>query len=646
MGMKAHVITMCLLVGAQQLPTKPTFQSSATLVEVDVVVRDGSGRPVRGLRKEDFAVAEDGTPVEIATFSAIDLPAAPRDEAIAPADRSGSAHASNDQLQDGRVVLIVLDDLLVSLSAARMVTVKSIGRRAVERLGPSDLAAVVTTSGRLGAQAEFTTEKWRLLAAIDRFVPQSEYDGPGVGSSPATPPVLSQAERLGQTRMRSAMVGLTTAIRSLGTISHRRKSLLFVSQGFPAPLEDIIKDPRVGEVWDSIREFFQTAQRQNIAIYTVDPCGLETDLACNSASRQSLRTIAENTNGFATLDTNAPELGVERMVAESGTYYFLAYYSPSPPNDGKRHRIKVTTRRTDVEVRAREEYVSPAKAPKAVPAMAPVDALLGSPIQARGLTMRIVAIPAPLESAPSAAVIVGIELPSAAAGRPAVWTLPWQRSTTGAKRALVSGSRRTSLLPRPQRRHGPTPARASTWRRVGIRFVSPPSARTERKAACSPSSRSRGSTRSSASAVCRSARQGRQDWPPRTVFATCCRWSLMRPAISRRRRQSTRNCRYGFLRRWHRAPSPSPRRCHGRTARPFNWIGPTPRAQTRTQNRRARCIASLFRGASRRVRTGLLSMSRSPGPRSAAKSPFASSRSRQPECDGVQVLQRTFFPWT
>ena len=415
--MKAQLITVCLLLAIQQVPPKPTFRSNATLVEVDVVASDGSGRPVRGLRKEDFLVAEDGAPVEIATFSAIDLPQAPRDAAIAPADRSGSAHASNDQLQDGRVVLIVLDDLLVSLSAARMVTVKSIGRRAVERLGPSDLAAVVTTSGRLDAQAEFTTEKWRLLAAIDRFVPQSEFDSPAIGSSPGTPPVLSPADRLGQTRMRSAMVGLTTAIRNLGTIRHRRKSLLFVSQGFPAPLEDIIRDPRVGEVWDSIREFFQTAQQQNIAIYTVDPCGLETGLACNSASRQSLRTIAEHANGFATLDTNAPELGVERMMAESGTYYFLAYYSPSPPNDGKRHRIKVTTRRTDVEVRAREEYVSPAKASKAVPAVAPVDALLGSPIQTRGLTMRIVAIPAPLEKAPSAAVIIGIELPSAAAGQ-------------------------------------------------------------------------------------------------------------------------------------------------------------------------------------------------------------------------------------
>ena len=415
--MKARLAVVCLLLGLQQVPPRPTFKSSATLVEVDVVVSDRSGRPVRGLSRDDFAVSEDGTPVEIATFSAIDLPEAPRDAPIAPADRSGSAHASNDQPQDGRVVLIVLDDLLVSLSAARMVTVKSIGRRAVERLGPSDLAAVVTTSGRFGGQAEFTTEKWRLLAAIDRFVPQSEFDSPGIASSPDIPSVQSRADRLDAIRIRSAMDGLTGAMKGLAMILHRRKSVLFVSQGFPAPLDEIIRDPRVGSAWDSIREFFDTARRNNIAIYTVDPCGLETGPGCNSASRQSLRTIAENTNGVATVNTNAPELGVERMVAESGAYYLLTYYSPSPPNDGKRHRIKVTTRRTEVNVRAREEYVSPAKAPKASSTPAPLDGLLNAPIQGRGLTMRIVAIPAPLGNAPSATVIVGIGLPSAAAGR-------------------------------------------------------------------------------------------------------------------------------------------------------------------------------------------------------------------------------------
>ena len=97
------------------------------------------------------------------------------------------------------------------------------------------------------------------------------------------------------------MDGLTSAMKGLGTILHRRKSVLFVSQGFPASLEDIIKDPRTGSAWGSIREFFDTAQRNNIAIYTVDPCGLEMGGGCNSQSRQNLRTIAENTNGFATV---------------------------------------------------------------------------------------------------------------------------------------------------------------------------------------------------------------------------------------------------------------------------------------------------------------------------------------------------------
>ena len=416
--MKLRVLAVCLVLGMQQVPPTPTFKSGVTLIEVDVVVSDRSGRPVRGLSKDDFTIAEDGIPVEIATFSAVDVPETPREAPIPPVDRSGSAHASNDQPQDGRVVLIVLDDSLVDLSAARMATVKSIGRRAVERLGPSDLGAVVTTSGRSGAQTEFTTEKWRLLAAIDRFVPRSEYAPPDMASSPSDlPPIQSRAERLDEIRIRAAMAGLTSAIKGLGTILHRRKSVLFVSQGFPASLEEIIRDARIGSAWDSLREFFDTAHQNNIAVYTVDPCGLEMGGGCNSESRQNLRTIAENTNGFATVDTNAFELGFDRMIAESGAYYFITYYSPSPANNGRRHRIKVTTRRPDVDVRAREEYVSPAKAPKAAPAVAPLDALLGSPIQARGLTMRIVAIPAPLDGAPSAAVIVGIELPSVAAGR-------------------------------------------------------------------------------------------------------------------------------------------------------------------------------------------------------------------------------------
>src|SRR6185295_12364955 len=156
---KTFLCSALLLLAAQQAPPpNPAFKSSITVVEVDVVVTDKSGRPVRGLRGEDFEISEDGSRVEIATFSAVDVPEAPRDSVIPPPDRSGSAFASNDHPDDGRMILIVLDDIQVSFTAGRIATVKSIARRAVERLGPADLAGVMTTSGRLGGQAEFTTD--------------------------------------------------------------------------------------------------------------------------------------------------------------------------------------------------------------------------------------------------------------------------------------------------------------------------------------------------------------------------------------------------------------------------------------------------------------------------------------------------------
>ncbi len=413
-----QIITALATAGAalaQQAPPTPQFRSGTVLVEVDVVVADKSGRPVRGLRKEDFDLAEDGIKVDVATFTAVDLPEPPSSVIPAP-ERSGTALGANDQPDDGRVMLIALDDQHASLSAGRMAIVKSIARRAVERLGPSDRAGVMTLSGRAGGQVELTSDKSRLAEAIDRFTPQSDFDVPGIAGRGGEG-VITGSARLAELRTNAAMSGLSAAVRALAAIPHRRKAVLLVSQGFPAALDDIIRDPRIGAAYDSIRDFMGNAQLANVAVYTVDPCGLEIDPACTRDSRRNLQTIAELTGGLATTNTNAPDAGVDRMFAESGAYYLLGYYSPSPANDGKQHRITVRTRRRDVEVRARESYLAPGKAGKPARSVTPADALIGGLLQTRGLTMRVVAIPAPLAGDPSASVIVGIELPTAEATR-------------------------------------------------------------------------------------------------------------------------------------------------------------------------------------------------------------------------------------
>jgi VWFA-related protein len=414
--LKSLLPALLLLATQQPQQPRPAFKASVTLVEVDVVVIDKSGQPVRNLRAEDFELAEDGKPVSIAAFSAVNAPPAPREPSLPPPNRSGSSFASNEAAQDGRLILIVLDDVLTSFTAGRMLFVKSVARRTVERLGPSDLAGIVTTSGRLGGQAEFTADKARLLEAIDRFRPQGEVVLPAIADGPPTLPSGNVSSDRFTERVRSAMTGLTVATRTFGSIQHRRKGVLLISQGFPATLEEIIRNPGASLAHEAMRDFFLTAQRSNVAVYTVDPCGLESGSGCTRDSRRNLQSIAELTGGFAVVNANEPEEYIDRILAENGSYYLLGYYSPAAPNDGKHHTIRVRTRVPDVEVRAREGYDAPAKASSAS-SPAPLDALNAAPLQTHGLTMRVVAIPAPLATSPSATVIVGIEVPSDVAMR-------------------------------------------------------------------------------------------------------------------------------------------------------------------------------------------------------------------------------------
>jgi VWFA-related protein len=410
-------IAVLLLLAAQQPPPRPQFKTGVNLVEVDVIVTDRSGRPVKGLGKDDFEVFEDGRPVELASFSAFDLPEAPENASIPAPDRSGSGYGSNEQPEDGRVILVVLDDYHVSFDGGRIAAVRSVVRRLIERLGPSDQVAIIATSGRQSMQAEFTADKARLLAAVNNFFPQAEFAATGVaerGGGGLTPAAAAAGPRFGfinEIKARWAMETMSNAAKALAEIPHRRKAVMLVSQGLSMSLEEIITNPSAGVASQGMRDFIVTAQRSNVAIYTVDPCGLVLDQGCSNESRDNLRSIAEGTGGFAVLNTNAPERGVDRMVAENGTYYLLGYYSPAPPNDGRRHRIKVTARRPGVEIRAREGYVNSRRADKAQPATG-ADALAAAPIQTRGLTMRLSAVPVPLAGKPGSGLAIGVYLRS------------------------------------------------------------------------------------------------------------------------------------------------------------------------------------------------------------------------------------------
>jgi len=123
---------------------------------------------------------------------------------------------------------------------------------------------------------------------------------------------------------------------------------------------------------DLARELFdltRTANRANVTIYSVDPRGLAGPLSDEEdnvdpqqwqdfirKSQESLKTLAEETGGYAIVNMNDFSKGIRRIDAETSDYYVLGFYSKNPDPFRKRRRLEIKVKRPDAQVWFRKEY--------------------------------------------------------------------------------------------------------------------------------------------------------------------------------------------------------------------------------------------------------------------------------------------------
>ena len=126
-----------------------------------------------------------------------------------------------------------------------------------------------------------------------------------------------------------------------------------------------------------LSELTRAANRANVSIYTIDPRGLvgmpDMDETVNQTewqdyirkSQDSLRVLADNTGGYAMVNTNDFEKGLKRIDAETSDYYVLGFYSNNPDPLRRNRKIEVKVTRKDVNVWARSMYSLKSKKIKA-----------------------------------------------------------------------------------------------------------------------------------------------------------------------------------------------------------------------------------------------------------------------------------------
>jgi VWFA-related protein len=433
--------------GQVQQPSRPTFRTDVEAVVLDVSVLDEHRRPVRGLTAEDFVVLEDGQPQAITTFSAVDLP-----EPDAPQSGSWLTTVPADVVTnavpaDGRVVVLVLDDLtpMAPGDAPRAI---DLANMAVDGLGPSDIAAVVFTAGR-AAGCGFTSEHARLEAAVARFSPRMSRDFEQFDDSSGP-----------------AYIEATATIRKLvdlmADLGQRRKALLWVSAGMPLSVErprlispdSFVEQLRSDEdrVRDGWVELFAAAGRANVNLYGLDPGGLrgeaidlqegpttraiyQSDPAAadptapvsatreaGKVNRRFLEDVSANTGGFVVTGSNDPGPGLKRVFADTGTYYLLGYQSSNLPSKEKLRTLQVRVNQPGVTVRCRTGYAAEPSVGQQPSVTAPslLTDSLHAVLPARGVGLRsaAAAFQATGRDTPTVAVVLGVD--QATPARPAV----------------------------------------------------------------------------------------------------------------------------------------------------------------------------------------------------------------------------------
>ncbi len=410
--------------GVPQIPDVE-FRVEVNYVEVDARVLDASGSFVRDLTADDFEIREDGVVQRIDRFSLVDIPLEQPERPLFVARPIEADVATNANAFDGRLYLLVLDDLHVA--PLRTQFARNAARTFIEtRLGVNDQAAVVTTRGTSLDRQGFTSNRRILLDAVDRFVGQKLPSETIVAVN--TPEVVDPAQETtrfapGSDPMalqralnaKAAMTTLRNAAEFMAGVRGRRKALIYVSEGIDYNIHDMFDNREAPEIVASSRDAVAAATRANVAIYSVDPRGLSAagdDIAElegqagdagatgvrsllreQQMSHDSLRELSDLTGGFAAVNARDTDRTFDRIVAENSSYYVFAYYATNTRRQGRSRTLDVRVRRPGLQVFSRNSYIEPRRNETPIDAELVADVPVGllevlrSPLPLTGLTM-------------------------------------------------------------------------------------------------------------------------------------------------------------------------------------------------------------------------------------------------------------------
>jgi VWFA-related protein len=370
---------------------KGAIRSAVNLVEVDVAVTDRDGKLLKGLRQDQFSIAEDGKYQKISTFDYYDVEKMEKADATETAPITipiGSVTAAEEirqQVRDRRMIVLFFDltslqptDLTRSTAAAKQFLSK--------QMTSADLVGVVVFANQLRVIADFTNDRDLLNSAVSALLPGNEAQLAALAAATSTGIDSAVAEDTNAAftaddtefnvfntdRKLASLESLADLLRDIPG----KKSVLQFTSGITQTGEDNRSQ---------LRATTDAANRANMSVYTVDSRGLLAEIPGGDASvgassgsamfsgaavfqqsgarqdsRETLATLASDTGGRSFFDLEDLGQAFHSVQSDTAGYYLLGYYSTNAAHDGRWRTIRVKLNGVAAaRIRYRQGYYAP-----------------------------------------------------------------------------------------------------------------------------------------------------------------------------------------------------------------------------------------------------------------------------------------------
>lgn len=331
------------------------------LVDVPFVVTDKTGKPLLNLKRNNFALYEDGKPQEVADFAATSAPF----EVALLLDTSGSARS------DLELIKRAADNFIASLRPGDRVSIVAFRSDRVNNQS-------VASSEILTPLTDDRSKLKDVLARVKTSNGTPYYDG-----------LLQIAEKVfadkpkDQFRGRRALVALTDGVDSTSVSDYDETREQFAQAGIVSyfiqvDTRQFFEDNLLGDCEGAmrfsqaqIRRYYQMFDRRARIEKVSAFCQLG-DFERLAISKKlyeiadfQMKDLAKMSGGkvFPVADLSDARNAFTKVAQEIGTKYSLGYYPSNEKRDGTYRKIRVELKGVPAgsTIRAREGYTAPEK---------------------------------------------------------------------------------------------------------------------------------------------------------------------------------------------------------------------------------------------------------------------------------------------